>query len=78
MELYGQEMTKLLNIYEGWKNLVKENPELEPEFIERAKECASCKRNRLNFCKVCGCYIPAKVRSPQENCPLFFWKEIKQ
>lgn len=67
-------MGKLEEIYSGWKNLTFKNPEIEDMSRKRIKICAVCNKLRNNnTCKICGCYIPAKVRSPKSRCPLAKW-----
>lgn len=65
---------KLQRILEGWKNLIKTNPEVEKIANSRAIKCASCEHlNNLLFCKKCGCFVPAKIRSTQEKCKERKW-----
>lgn len=67
---------KLLKIYAGWKNLLFPNPEIEELAKKRIVICIDNKCNNLNeydICEKCGCYIPAKVRSPKEKCPEKLW-----
>jgi len=67
-------MTKLSEIYEGWKNLTFQNPKIEEEAKKRIKICINCnKLDNRNFCILCGCYMPAKVRSPKSRCRLNKW-----
>lgn len=67
-------MNKLSEIYSGWKNMTIKNPEIEELAKNRAKICIACEKLRNNkTCKICGCYIPAKVRSPKSRCPLTKW-----
>jgi hypothetical protein len=44
---------------------------------EVGKRIALCKQcsnlNKMNFCKLCGCFMPAKVRIPQAACPILKW-----
>jgi hypothetical protein len=73
---------KLESIYEGWKNLIFQNPEVEKEAKKRLEICVEnkcCKLMFNNVCKLCGCPIPSKVRSPKEFCPIGKWEafEIK-
>lgn len=43
----------------------------------RISLCKSCDRlNSLNFCKECGCFMPAKVRLKWSECPLKKWKAV--
>lgn len=69
-------MSQLLEIYEGWKNLVFPNPQVEEEAKRRIEICVSnkCKKFRANkTCAYCGCYMPAKVRSPESHCVINKW-----
>lgn len=67
-------MGKLAEIYAGWKNHIFRNPEVEKLAKKRAKICVDCKQiTKINTCKICGCYISAKVRSPISKCPLRYW-----
>ena len=67
-------MSKLLEIYEGWKNLTFQNPKTEELAKKRIKICIGCdKLNDRNFCQLCGCYMPAKVRSPKSRCRISKW-----
>jgi len=47
---------------------------------EVGKRIAICKEcpelNKLNFCRQCGCFMPAKVRIPQVSCPLLKWDSM--
>jgi len=66
----------LLEIYEGWKNLIFPSPEIEEIAKKRIAICVQndCKKLRANnSCALCGCYMPAKVRSPQSRCMLKKW-----
>ena len=77
-------MSKLEEIFIGWKNLIFENEKLEEIAKERIRICVEeCKTvdgsNGLtehSTCKVCGCYMPAKTRSPQSSCPLNKWRAV--
>ena len=67
-------MNKLQEIINGWKNYTFKNPEIENIAKNRAKICSNCSKLRKNnTCKICGCYIPAKVRSVKSKCPLRKW-----
>jgi len=69
-------MSQLLEIYEGWKNLIFPSPEIEEIAKKRIAICVQndCKKLRANnSCALCGCYMPAKVRSPQSRCMLKKW-----
>lgn len=67
-------MSKLSEIYEGWKNLTFQNPRIEKEAEKRIKICVNCdKLNDRNFCTLCGCYMSAKVRSHKSHCKIKKW-----
>jgi hypothetical protein len=69
-------MGQLEEIIEGWKNLTF--PSLDVEAIAKKRmticvsnECGKFRKNRS--CAMCGCYMPAKVRSPKSHCILKKW-----
>ena len=64
---------KFERIVEGWGNLAFKNADVEKLAKERAKICAVCQQNNNEWCKMCGCYIPAKVRSRAEICDGGLW-----
>lgn len=67
---------KVKSIATGWKNVIWKSPEIEAEAIRRVEICADCVQSKSNgFCKICGCWIPAKARSMDENCPINKWNE---
>lgn len=40
----------------------------------RIDTCKSCdKLSKLNFCELCGCFMPAKVRLKTATCPEGKW-----
>lgn len=44
------------------------------EAERRASICDKCPfKKRLNRCDLCGCYLPAKVRFVQSECPDNRW-----
>ena len=67
-------MSRLSEIFEGWKNYTFPNPTIEKQAKRRMEICVGCDRlTDRNFCKQCGCYMPAKVRSPKSKCWLRKW-----
>ncbi len=69
-------MNQLLEIYEGWKNLAFPSPEIEAIAKKRIAICVGnqCKKFKANkTCALCGCYMPAKVRSPKSHCWIHKW-----
>lgn len=66
----------LQEIYEGWKYFAFPNPQIETEAKRRIAICVEnqCGKFRKNkTCAACGCYMPAKVRSPKSRCKLRKW-----
>lgn len=39
----------------------------------RYATCQACSRNNLGQCRVCGCFVAAKVRNRNEQCPIAKW-----
>ena len=67
-------MSRLQEIFDGWKNFTFQNPGVEEEAKKRIAICIDCpKLNQRNFCDLCGCYMPAKVRSRKSHCRLRKW-----
>jgi len=69
-------MSQLSEIYEGWKNLTFPSPQIEELAKKRISICVAneCKKFKANkSCALCGCYMPAKVRSPKSSCLLKKW-----
>jgi len=62
-------MSVLNEIFEGWKNLIFEDDKVEEEAKRRMAICVGCdKFTRVKSCELCGCYMPAKVRSMKSKC----------
>ena len=67
-------MSKLSEIYSGWKNYAFPNQMVENEAKKRIEICVKCiELSKRNICNVCGCYMPAKVRSLKSKCELNKW-----
>jgi hypothetical protein len=70
-------LEKLSQIYEGWKNLVFENPEVEKVAIPRLEICAKCPIRTNGACDSskggCGCVVSAKARCLDCKCPKGKW-----
>lgn len=65
-------MGKIDNILTGFKNLMT-GKEIEQE-QKRKDICGKCPHStNTNRCMVCGCYLPAKVKSPKSSCPVNKW-----
>ena len=49
----------------------------EDERNERLEICKSCDQlGKMDFCKLCGCYMPAKTYMPATSCPLNKWTSV--
>ena len=68
----------LKNVYEGWKNVVITDEQVEQMAKERIEICNQCpeRMKSINVCGLCHCPLIAKTRSPQEQCPQGKWKVI--
>jgi hypothetical protein len=67
-------MSQLNEIISGWKNYIFPNKQVEELAIERMEICLGCDKLKDNKrCGVCGCFMPAKVRSVKSTCPLKKW-----
>ena len=65
---------RLQEIYVGWKNYTFPNGKVEIEAKRRIEICIKCiNLRKTNTCKLCGCYMPAKVRSPKSRCRINKW-----
>ena len=60
-------------IFYGWKNLAFKNEKTEIIAKERSVHCKKCDEKFWNVCTKCWCYIPAKVRSRNSECPSKLW-----
>jgi hypothetical protein len=83
-------MSKLQEMYEGWKNFLIPDEEMKPviEKISKARLniCNTCEYDSLNVlnkeqslrfdrhCTHCGCTLAAKTRSLISSCPIDKWK----
>lgn len=72
---------ELQDIFKSWGFLIKLKlrvAKLTQEDLEVVNErliaCNSCTERKFNICKVCGCYLPAKVLSITQKCKLGKWK----
>jgi len=83
-------MSKLQEMYDGWKNLLVPNHEMQPVIeriaASRMNICNTCEfdsdkvsntMTKIRFdrhCTKCGCTLAAKTRSLTSSCPLEKWK----
>lgn len=69
-------MSRLTEIYEGWKNYIFQTPEIEVLAKERIAVCAVCIHlNILDICSRCSCPKAGKARSPESRCPENSWAD---
>ena len=67
------------NIPEGFANLLLAKARLVSKEIKELSEkrmaiCEECPfKTKMNVCKACGCYLPAKTKSKVESCPKNKW-----
>ncbi len=69
-------MSRISEIFSGFRNLLFGNPAIEQMAQEREAICAICPHAGVSIylhCNLCGCYIPAKSRSPLSKCPDGRW-----
>ena len=67
-------MGRVQEIYNGWKNYAFKNPQIEELAKNRIQICVNCPELKANnACRICGCYVPAKVRSAKSRCPKKKW-----
>jgi len=68
-------MSRLTEIYEGWKNVIFPTPEIEALAKERALVCAECDFLILGVCSKCCCPHLGKTHNPSSRCPENKWKD---
>lgn len=71
-------MGKLNEIYVGFSNYVRDaagrlDIKTRQEGKRRFDICATCPHRMNSKCSLCGCYLPAKVLSPDSYCPDNRW-----
>lgn len=71
----GKSIQKVKSIAVGYTNLALRKATSEAK--RRLIICRNCGSNRWRglrmWCEECHCYIPAKVRVPEEKCKLGKW-----
>lgn len=63
------------NIVQGFTKLLFKDEVVEAYALQRSFICETCPDRRLVVCTKCGCFIEAKVRSKDEQCPKNLWKK---
>lgn len=50
---------------------------MKPEYEARALICKDCENLTIaHTCKICHCFMPAKVRFDGTSCPIGKWSKI--
>jgi hypothetical protein len=57
---------------ESLMNMVKVSSTIREERLSICRECPEF-QSKLEICRSCGCYIPAKTWIKQTSCPLKKW-----
>lgn len=64
-------------INQGIDYIVDELKVSDEDRNQRLEICRSCdKLGDRDFCKMCGCYMPAKTYLPHGRCPIGKWNTI--
>jgi hypothetical protein len=68
-------MSRIMAIIEGWWYYVTSNKEANVRSKPRTAICKTCdyKNKKLNACNECGCFLPAKTRVEDAQCPFGYW-----
>ena len=68
-------LKKLISIYKGWWLWAIDTKESRDLMETRMPLCNLCpnKIKLTNTCKECGCFLPAKTRVKDEQCPIDLW-----
>ena len=75
------EPKQIKEIYDGFKNLIFPNEEIEALAEQRLSICFGCKTRTEDTCDRnkggCGCFLPAKIRSKTSACPKGYWGGVR-
>lgn len=67
-------MRKLRNILHGFWLLLMDDKDSAALVEVRQPVCDGCDfKSEHNTCNVCGCFLPAKQRVKDEECPEGYW-----
>jgi hypothetical protein len=68
-------LKKIKMILHGWMLWCFDTKESRKLSEKRMKECVVCPYHQklTNTCKECGCFLPAKTRVPDAECPVLRW-----
>lgn len=78
-------MSKAREIFDGWKNVIFPNKEIERLAKGRMLICNTCEHNSKFHstirpdihCVACGCPLISKTKSPHSFCPKGKWGSVK-
>lgn len=69
----------LINIVKAYiifiliKSKIINDEEIIDTALYRLNVCNSCTKKKHGFCKICKCFLKAKVVSKTQKCPLKKW-----
>lgn len=68
-------MKKLWHIVKGWWLWIVSDAKTNDMARERNAICSPCQHRikSINVCGSCGCFLPAKQRVSDEDCPNNYW-----
>ena len=70
-------MIDIKNIWNGWKNVIITDENIEAAAEVRLLICNGCDKKTsmitVDVCGLCHCPLIAKTRSKNERCPLGKW-----
>lgn len=70
-------MTKGYNVFDALKDAVTGNLEFADDATihMRRSLCDACevRNTTVDMCTVCGCFLPAKIRLLESECPMELW-----
>ena len=68
-------VSRIMAIVEGWWYYITSNKKKTELSKPRTAICNLCqhKNKKLNSCNECGCFLPAKTRVEDAECPFGYW-----
>lgn len=67
--------TQVSDMSEELMSHIKVSEEVRTERLDVCKTCDQF--HKSEFCKLCGCYMPAKSWLPHSSCPMKKWLPIQ-
>lgn len=65
-------MRKIISILLGWWFWITNKNNDMARY--RLSVCSECPERRWASCGICGCFLQAKARIPEEQCPIGKWE----